>query len=142
MIRRLGAACLALALLLPTTAEARGFRILRSGLYAIRTDLLLAMLAKELCTCRHVNGVGAGQPLDVGVEMCLVRAQLPITPGLVHRLTGITVRDEAQTFEVDRAFLLRLATLFSGRQALARYDAAQPRYGCTLIRPAPPSRPR
>jgi len=138
MIRPLAAALLVLALLLPGVAEARAYRILRTGIYAMRTDLLVAILAKELCTCRHVNGVGVTQPVEVSVGLCLERAQLPITPGLVRFLTGIEVRDEEQEFEVDRQFLLRLATLFSGRRALARYDAVQPRYGCTLIRQPPP----
>jgi hypothetical protein len=65
--------------------------------------------------------------------MCLERAQLPITPGLIGALTDIEVSPDALTFEVDPTLLGALAGLFQGANAIAEFDASNPRYGCTLV---------
>lgn len=115
------------------SAEAKEFQVVRTGVFAMRTDMLVRAMVKELCSCWHVSGVGAGGPMIDGVETCLVRAQLPITPGLIKNLTNLEISDEQTMFEVDPSFLGVLVGLFIGDGAVARYDPDRSMYGCTLV---------
>lgn len=118
----------------PTTAvDAKEFRIMRTGIYALRTDMLMNAMAKELCSCVNVAGLGKSGDITAATEMCLERAQLPMTPGLIKALTGISVDPAAQSFEVDPTLLGALASLFQGSTARARYDLANPQFGCRLL---------
>ena len=116
-----------------SAASAKTFEIVRTGVFALRTDLLLMALAKELCTCVQVSRLGEGRPLEEATGLCLERAQLPMTPGLVKALTGVSIDENAGTVEVDVSFLGAVASLFSGGAALATYDSERPQYGCSLI---------
>ena len=89
--------------------------------------------AKELCSCWHVSRVGEGGPIHRGVEQCLARAQLPLTPALIRRFANVEVDETAETFEVDPTFIGGLVGLFKGENAIARFDPDQPQYGCRLI---------
>lgn len=125
---------MAMALLaLAGPSHAKSFPIARTGIFALQTGLLMSALAKELCSCINVAGIGEGRALGERVEICLERGQLPITPGLIHALTGLEVDPSHQHFEVDARFLGALARLFTGKGAIARYDRRFPQYGCTLI---------
>jgi len=126
----LAGAALAMA---ATPFDAKEFRIVRTGIYALRTDMLMNAMAKELCSCVNVAGLGKRGDLSAAVEMCLERAQLPMTPGLIKALTGINVDSAAQSFEVDPTLLGALASLFQGSTARARYDRAEPQFGCRLV---------
>ncbi len=139
MLRRLipALALAATALAAPGPAGAKSFEIVRTGVFALSTDLLVRAMAKELCSCWHVSRVGEGGPMLEGVAMCLERAQLPITPGLIRALTNIEVSPDAAEFEVDPTLLGALAGLFQGAEAVAVYDPAAPQFGCRL---APDSR--
>lgn len=116
-----------------TGVDAKEFRIIRTGIYALRTDMLMNGMAKELCSCVNVTGLGKGGDITVATEMCLERTQLPMTPGLIKALTGISVDPAAQSFEVDPTLLGALASLFQGSSARARYDLANPQFGCRLV---------
>lgn len=113
-------------------AAARSVKIVRNGMFAMETGLLVRAMSKELCSCWHVSRVGGGGPLLDGVAMCLERAQLPVTPGLIAALTDVEVAPDVTEFEVTPTFLGALAGLFRGGDALAVFDATEPRYGCTL----------
>jgi hypothetical protein len=112
--------------------EAKAFKIVRTGIFVLSTDLLMRAMAKELCSCWHVDRVGEGGPFMDGVELCLERSQLPITPGLINILTEITVSDDTLVFDVDVTMLGALASLFRGDEAMATFNKAEPQFGCTL----------
>ena len=134
MLRRLATA-LPLMLLLALSnggAEAKSFKLVRSGIFALNTNLLMRAMAKELCSSWYVSRVGEGGPFLEGIEMGLERAQLPITPGLIKALTGVSVPSELSEIEVDVSLLGAIASLFEGEQAIASYNPEQPQFGCTL----------
>ena len=117
----------------PTAALGKTFAVVRTGVFALRTDLLMVALAKELCTCVNVSRLGESQPIDQATGLCLERAQLPMTPGLIKALTGVSIDQHAGTVEVDPSLLGAIASLFQGGAALATYDNERPQYGCSLI---------
>jgi len=130
----IGLAAVALASsAVPDSAAAKAFKVVRTGVFALRTDMLMVALAKELCTCRMVSRVGEGRPELEAIEICLDRAQLPITPGLVFALTGIEIDDTVHEIEVGPTLLGAIASLFSGDAALARYDPRAHQYGCAFV---------
>ncbi|MDH3283055.1 MAG: hypothetical protein OEQ18_18280 [Gammaproteobacteria bacterium] len=118
-------------------AAAKSFKVLRTGIYAVRTDMLMNALAKELCSCVNVAEVGKGRPILEAVEICLERAQLPITPGIIKALTGTKVGPQAEYFEVDTTVLGAMVGLFQGSAAIAHYDPGRPQFGCSLTAEKP-----
>jgi hypothetical protein len=135
MLRALTAVA-ALLLCAPAPAAARSVELVRTGVFALRTDLLVRALAKEMCSCRNVARVGAGGTAAESMALCLERARLPMTPGLIELLTDAEVSHDATEFELEPSFLGRIAGLFEGEGAIAVYDPAAPRFGCRLRPPA------
>ena len=113
-------------------ADARSFKLVRTGIFALNTSLLMRAMAKELCSAWYVARIGEEAPFLEAIEMGLARAQLPITPGLVKALTGVEISPDVTEAEVDVTLLGAIASLFRGQRAIARYDLANPQFGCTL----------
>jgi hypothetical protein len=128
-------AVVALLLCAPETAAARSVELARTGVFAMRTDLLVRALAKEMCSCWNVARVGAGGTAAEGMALCLERGRLPMTPGLIELLTDAEVSPDATEFELEPSFLGRIVGLFEGAEAIAVYDPAAPQFGCRLRPP-------
>jgi hypothetical protein len=115
-----------------TDVQARSVKLVRTGVFALNTSLLMRAMAKELCSAWYVARIGEEEPFLQAIEMGLERAQLPITPGLVKALTGVEISPAVTEIEVDVTLLGAIASLFRGERAIAGYDPEHPRFGCTL----------
>lgn len=123
--------------LLPNTVAAKALKFVKDGHVALKTELLQSILAKELCTCMYVTRPGAGyapsqrQISENRMALCLERANLPITEGLLELITNKKIDDQDTSIEITPDLLGHFYGLFQGGKAKAKYEGEK--VGCRLL---------
>ena len=115
-------------LILPSAHAAK----VRLGSYAISSDLLQSILAKELCSCVYVVQPGGSELNDMQrLELCLEDSSLPMSRDFVEKLVNIKLDPNQEEFIVTPQILGSILGLFRGSQAVAKYLG--PDEGCRLV---------
>lgn len=113
-------------------AEAKFLNLLSEGQYLIKEDILQGLLAKELCTCVNLNQLGgASATVEQRLEICLERANLPLSQSMLEKLTNTKLTRDPRGVEISPTMVSRLLTLFQGSAAKATYEG--PERGCRLL---------
>lgn len=116
-------------------AECKFLKMIQQGHVALATDVLQSILAKEMCTCVHVNDFGLpDMTVEQKTETCLESSQLPVSKDLIEMLTSREVTEDR--IEIDTTLLGAILSLFQGDKAVAVYegpDADGIDRGCRLL---------
>ncbi len=113
-------------------AEAKFLNLVSEGQYLIKEDILQGLLAKELCTCVNLNQLGgSAATVEQRLEICLERANLPLSQSMLERLTNTKLTKSPNGVEISPTMVSRLLTLFQGSQAKAIFEG--PERGCRLL---------
>jgi hypothetical protein len=109
-----------------------GAKEVSTGVYALSSQLLPNILAKEICSCLYVSKTAQRLGKKEALRRCLARANLPLSPILLRQLlvfdlslTGRVIVNPTPAAEV-----------FTGTKvssAAAIFDFSKPQYGCTII---------
>jgi len=119
-----------LLLLLSPMAQAKQ---LNEGIFAIRSEILGNLLAKELCSCLFVSGSYERFGKKDGLERCYAHASLPISETAVKALVEVTVVGENSVRVEAGPLAEALALKLDFPPAVAIYHKDQPQYGCSLV---------
>jgi hypothetical protein len=106
-------------------------KTLNMGIYAMKSELLPNMLAKEICSCLYVTDVIHRYEPEKALEICLNRANLPVGVGIMKLLQRILI-DTPNTVIVDPTLFSEMITWRKLPKAYAVYDDKNPQYGCSL----------
>ena len=104
---------------------------LGSSLYALKSDLLSNILAKELCSCVYVTGAIERFGKDEALKRCLSRANLPLSEKLMNKLLKLIVLKQ-DAIVIKPKILSEVVTLMKIKKAYAKYDRTNPQNGCSL----------
>jgi hypothetical protein len=106
---------------------------IKTSLYALKSNLLPNILAKELCSCLFVTGAVQRLGKDQALETCLGRANLPIPENTLKKLVKLIIVDNKESFLLIKPKILsEVASITRMDPIRANWNKEKPQYGCML----------
>lgn len=105
---------------------------LEDARYAIKSSLLMGIVAKELCSCVYVTGAYKRLGIKKAARLCEKRANLPVSPLILKQFIRIKWDEKKLNIKVTPKALGTIIGEFRPYGVISQYAGDSSRFGCNL----------